>query len=146
MGSEPWRTVLTKHLALVLASHDLWLSSRHRGRGGGEPRQQDEAVRCWVASSSIPQLSSIFRSFRFGTCWQGILKSYNYCSFPVFIAALANHAVLLVVLSPGHCTVDNSSETGFAQHKWLNSFTMLKWFLLFFFSRFISSLIPACSI
>lgn len=70
-----------------------------------------ETVRLSAASSYRLWHSGVFRSFRFPTYWQGILKSCNYCSFPVFIAALANHAVLLVVLSSGHCTVDNSLKT-----------------------------------
>lgn len=47
----------------------------------------------------------------------GYFQSYNYCSFPVFIAALANHAVLPVVLPSGHCTVDNSLETRCMHHR-----------------------------
>lgn len=70
-----------------------------------------ETVRLSAATSYRLWHSGVFRSFRFPTYWQGILKSCNYCSFPVFIAALGNHAVLLVVLSSGHCTVDNSLKT-----------------------------------
>lgn len=102
---------------LVLASHGLGLSNSHsEGGEKGAEATQNETMGYSVASSYIVWHSSTFRSLDFGQVLAGYFKSYNYCSFPVFIAALANHAVLLVVLSSGHCTVDNSLETRFTHY------------------------------
>lgn len=87
----------------------------------------------------------------FGLVGRVFLKSSNYCSSPLFIAALASHTVLLVVLSSGHCTVDNSLRTRWTPpssslpqsqgsiRSFLNPSHLLEGFSFCFFFPFISS-------
>lgn len=89
------------------------LSTRPSSRPSLAVGAQSKGERCcgvWQVTASRGT-SAPSGLWIFGLVGRVFLKSSNYCSSPLFIAALANHTVLLVVLSSGHCTVDNSLRT-----------------------------------